>query len=57
MTAVADICQLFCSCSHQEMAAPHIHQVVGLLLQQANGKIDRTRALACRKLQLLLHCK
>lgn len=56
MTALEEVCKLLAS-SHPMMAAPHMPQVVCLLVQQANEKIDRTRALACRKLHELLHCK
>ena len=56
MIAVADVCRLL-SRAHPAMAAPHMQQMVCLLLQQANEKIDRTRSLACHKLQELLHCQ
>jgi hypothetical protein len=57
MTVVAELCELLASSSHRDMASPHMQHVVCLLLQQANGKIDRTRELACHKLQVVLHCK
>lgn len=53
MTAVEEVCR-FLARANPSMAAPHMQQVVCLLLQQANEKIDRTRALACRKLQKVL---
>lgn len=56
MVAVVDVCQQLAG-SHPEMAAPHMQQLVCLLVQQANEKIDRTRALACHKLVELLHFK
>ena len=57
MVAASDICQLLTSCAQSEMAAPHVQHMVCLFLQQASGKIDRTRSIAFSCLQLLLHCK
>ena len=56
MTAVTEVCQLLSS-AHPAMVAPHTQQMVSLLLQQANERIDRTRSLAFHKLHKLLHCK
>ena len=57
MAAASEICQLLASCAQSEMAAPHVQHMVCLFLQQANGKIDRTRSIAFSCLQLLLNCK
>lgn len=56
MTAVEEVCK-FLAGINPAIVAPHMRQVMCLLLQQANEKIDRTRALACRKLQEILHCQ
>lgn len=56
MRAVPELCKMLSSV-HPEMVEPHLQKIVCLLLQQANEKIDRTRALACRMLHDLLHCK
>ena len=54
MTGLEEVCQLL-GRSQPAMAAVHMEQAVCLLVQQANEKIDRTRALACRRLASLLH--
>lgn len=56
MVTVVEVCKQL-AVSHPEMAAAHMQQLVCLLVQQANEKIDRTRALACHKLLELLHFK
>ena len=56
MVTVVEVCKQLAG-SHPEMAEAHIQQLVCLLVQQANEKIDRTRALACHKLLELLHFK
>ena len=56
MSAASNVCKNLSS-THPVMVAPHMQQIVCLLLQQANEKIDRTRALASHKLQDLIHCQ